>query len=113
MKKYAIIVAAGTGRRMGRTIPKQFLLLHDKPVLYYTLKAFLESFDDLQIILVLPEEYSDMGKEIIDAYFDYRRVMETFGLKISLVEGDEDNIKITRPVDLLFAEALLEEKLNA
>jgi len=41
MKKYAIIVAGGTGRRMGNPMPKQFLLLNDKPVLYYTLKAFL------------------------------------------------------------------------
>src|SRR6476469_689670 len=79
MKKFAIIVAGGTGRRMGSALPKQFLLLHDKPVLYYTLKAFLESFEDLRIILVLPEEYSDMGKEIIDAYFDYNRIMVTFG----------------------------------
>jgi 2-C-methyl-D-erythritol 4-phosphate cytidylyltransferase len=227
MKKFAIIVAGGTGRRMGSAVPKQFLLLHDKPVLYYTLKTFLEAYDDLQIILVFPEEYSDIGKEIIDAFFDYSRiritfggetrfhsvynglklvdkesiifvhdavrclvtkdlirlcyehtlqmgsavpvvrskdsvrilneegndnevldrnkvvmvqtpqtfhskillpafeidykerftdeatVVESFGLKISLVEGEENNIKITQPVDLLIAEALLAEKMNA
>src|SRR5215208_2414332 len=79
MKKYAIIVAGGTGRRMGNAIPKQFLLLNDKPVLYYTLKAFLEAYDDLQIILVFPEEYTDIGKEIIDAFFDYSRIQVTFG----------------------------------
>src|SRR3954470_24325263 len=79
MKKYAIIVAGGTGTRMGRAIPKQFLLLHDRPVLYYTLRAFLEAYNDLEIILVLPEEYSDMGKEIIDAWFDYSRIQVTFG----------------------------------
>src|SRR6476661_48389 len=79
MKKYAIIVAGGTGSRMGSAIPKQFLLLTDKPVLYYTLKAFLEAYDDLQIILVLPEDHSDIGKEIIDAYFDYSRIQVTFG----------------------------------
>ena len=223
MNKYAIIVAGGTGRRMGNPMPKQFLLLNEKPVLYYTLKAFLEAYDDLQIILVLPEDYSDIGKEIIDAFFDYSRiqvtfggetrfhsvqnglrlvgeesivfvhdavrclvsadlihecyehalimgtavpvvrskdsvrilneegndnevldrnkvvmvqtpqtfhskillpafnidykeqftdeatVVESFGLKISLIEGEENNIKITRPVDLLIAEALLSE----
>jgi 2-C-methyl-D-erythritol 4-phosphate cytidylyltransferase len=64
---------------MGSALPKQFLLLHDKPVLYYTLKAFLEAFEDLQIILVLPEDYSDIGKEVIDAYFDYSRIRVTFG----------------------------------
>lgn len=75
MKKYAVIVAGGTGKRMGSAIPKQFLLLNDKPVLYYTIKTFLEAYEDLQIILVLPHEYSDMGKEIIDAYFDYDRIL--------------------------------------
>jgi 2-C-methyl-D-erythritol 4-phosphate cytidylyltransferase len=79
MKKYAIIVAGGAGTRMGAAIPKQFLMLNDKPVLYYTLKTFLEAFNDLQIILVLPEDYSDIGKEIIDAYFDYNRIQVTFG----------------------------------
>lgn len=224
MEKYAIIVAGGTGTRMGSNIPKQFLLLNDKPVLYYTLKVFLESYTDIQIILVLPEEYTDLGREIIDAYFDYSRiqitsggetrfhsvknglalankesiifvhdavrclittdlihrcfenvlktgsavpalrskdsvrllneeendnevldrskvvfiqtpqtfhsrilvpafeidykerftdeatVVEAFGLKISLVEGEENNLKITRPVDLFIAEKLLAEK---
>jgi 2-C-methyl-D-erythritol 4-phosphate cytidylyltransferase len=222
MKKYAVIVAGGIGTRMGTAIPKQFLMLHDKPVLYYTIRAFLEAFDDLTIILVLPEDHTDIGKEIIDAYFEYDRILitsggetrfhsvqnglnlvdresvifvhdavrclvstnlihrcyehalqmgsavpvvrsrdsvrflkeedndnevidrervvlvqtpqtfhskillpafqidykerftdeatvvESFGLKISLVEGEETNIKITRPVDLRIAEALLE-----
>src|SRR4051812_7364413 len=79
MKKFAVIVAGGTGRRMGSPIPKQFLLLNERPVLYYTLRAFLEAYEDLQIILVFPEEYTDMGKEIIDAYFDYSRIRITFG----------------------------------
>lgn len=222
MNKYAIIVAAGIGKRMGSLLPKQFLMLKNKPVLYYTIKTFLEAYDDLRIILVLPDEYTDLGREIIDAYFDYRRiqitsggetrfhsvqnglrllegegiifvhdavrcvvttelihrcyehalqmgsavpvirpkdsvrllneelndnevmdrtkvvlvqtpqtfhsrilqpafeidykerftdeatVVEAFGLKISLVEGEENNIKITRPVDLMVAEKILE-----
>jgi 2-C-methyl-D-erythritol 4-phosphate cytidylyltransferase len=79
MEKYAVIVAGGTGVRMGSAIPKQFLMVNEHPVLYYTLKAFLEAFDDLHIILVLPEEYTDMGREIIDAYFDYSRIQITAG----------------------------------
>jgi 2-C-methyl-D-erythritol 4-phosphate cytidylyltransferase len=222
MNKYAIIVAGGSGKRMNSVLPKQFLMLHHKPVLYYTIKTFLEAYDDLQLVLVLPEEYTDLGREIIDAYFDYDRiqitsggetrfhsvqnglrlikgeviifvhdavrclvttdlihrcydhalqmgsavpvtiakdsvrvlneelndnevidrnkvvlvqtpqtfhsrilqpafvidfkerftdeatVVEAYGLKISLIEGEENNIKITRPVDLLIAEKLLE-----
>ena len=221
MNKYAIIVAGGTGTRMGAALPKQFLLLKGRPVLYYTLKTFLESYDDLQIILVLPIEYTNMGQEIIDAYFDKSRiriaaggdtrfqsvkngltlienesiifvhdgvrcllstelihrcyiqtvktgtaipvivskdsirllidegnesfdrskvmliqtpqtfhskillpafqidykdkftdeatVVEAYGMKVSLVEGEENNIKITRPLDLLIAEKILED----
>lgn len=222
MKKYAVIVAGGSGTRMGNDLPKQFILLKDKPVLYYSLKTFLDAYDDLQVILVLPVDYTDMGQEIIDAWFDkdriritaggdtrfqsvknglalteaesiifvhdgvrcllttelirrcYEKAVETgsaipvipskdsvrlltddgndavdrtkvmlvqtpqtfhgkmllpafqidykdkftdeatvaeaFGLKVSLVEGEENNIKITTPVDLLIAEMILEER---
>lgn len=79
MKKYAVIVAGGSGTRMGGEIPKQFLPVHDKPVLYYTLKTFLEAYDDLRIILVLPQSFIDLGKEVIDAYFDYSRIQITSG----------------------------------
>lgn len=79
MNKYAVIVAGGTGSRMGGTVPKQFMLLRDKPVLYYTMRAFLEAYDDIQIILVLPVESTDMGQEIIDAYFDKDRIRITAG----------------------------------
>jgi len=97
MNKYAIIVAGGTGTRMGSATPKQFLLLHDRPVLYYTVRTFLESYPDLRIVLVLPEDYTDMGREIIDAYFDYERIQVTAGGEtrfhsvqagMQLVEGD-------------------------
>jgi 2-C-methyl-D-erythritol 4-phosphate cytidylyltransferase len=79
MKKYAVIVAGGVGKRMNSELPKQFMLLLGKPVLYYTLKSFLESFSDLVIILVLPEEHIEKGKELVDAYFDPTRILFTSG----------------------------------
>ena len=79
MKKYAVIVAGGSGIRMENNLPKQFMLLNNKPVLYYSIKTFLEAFDDLQIILVLPIDYTDMGQEIIDAWFDKDRIRLTKG----------------------------------
>lgn len=79
MEKYAIIVAGGVGKRMGSRLPKQFLMLKNKPVLYYTIKAFLDAYEDIKIILVLPDEYADLGREIIDAYFDYGRIQITSG----------------------------------
>lgn len=206
---------------MGGDLPKQFMQLKDKPVLCYSIQAFLNAYDDLQVILVLPAAFIDLGKEIIDAYFDKDRirivtggdtrfqsvknglksieeesiifvhdavrclvsvdlihrcyetasgtgsaipvvaskdsvrifndegnqtidrnkvmfvqtpqtfhskillpayeidfkdkftdeasVVEAYGLKVSLVEGEETNIKITRPVDLLLAEKIIEQ----
>ncbi len=79
MNKYAVIVAGGIGKRMNSDLPKQFMLLLGKPVLYYTLRAFLEAFPDLIVILVLPEEHIEKGKEIVDAYFDASRVQFTVG----------------------------------
>ncbi len=79
MKKYAVMVAGGSGSRMGGNLPKQFRLLRGKPVLYYSLKIFLDAYEDLQVILVLPVDYTDMGQEIIDAYFDKNRVRITAG----------------------------------
>lgn len=74
MKKIALIVAGGKGTRMNHDTPKQFLLLKNKPVLYYTIKTFFEAYHDMEVILVLPDEHIDKGKEIIDGYFDYSRV---------------------------------------
>ncbi len=79
LKKIAVIVAGGTGTRMNNTVPKQFLLLNHKPVLFYTLDTFLKAYDDMQIILVLPEEHVAAGQEIIDAFFDYDRIKITIG----------------------------------
>ena len=79
MKKYAVIVAGGSGSRMNSNLPKQFLLLNGKPVLYYTLDTFLKAYNDLQIILVLPAEHIAAGQEIIDAFFDYERIRITEG----------------------------------
>lgn len=222
MNKYAVIVAGGTGTRMGSTTPKQFLEVGGRPILFYSIKTFLDSFDDLKIILVLPFDYTELGQEIIDAWFDKSRiritaggssrfqsvknglsmieeesvifvhdgvrclltkdlihrcynealksgtaipaipskdsvrmitedgnemmdrnkvmliqtpqtfhskillpafqidfkdqftdeatVVEAYGLKISLVEGEEDNIKITRPIDLQIAEKMIESR---
>lgn len=39
MKNIALIIAGGVGARMGQDIPKQFINVHDKPVIIYTLEA--------------------------------------------------------------------------
>lgn len=223
--KYAIIVAAGKGVRMGNAVPKQYLPLSGKPVLYYSIHSFCQAFDDINIILVYAagdENYIEAvlayfpGKEIAvvrggdtrfhsvknglqeiktasvvfvhdgvrplissrlihscyseamkegsavpclplkesirrlekdgnsnvavdrkdfrtiqtpqaffseiiitsfynsyqESFTDEASVVEKSAYPVHLIEGDEQNIKITRPVDLWIAEKLLEEKRN-
>ncbi len=222
MNKIAVVVAGGNGLRMGAFIPKQFLLLKGKPLLWHTLNTFLNAYDDMQVILVLPEEHIERGEAIVneleksgrvtitkggatryhsvqnglkliaensivfvhdgvrclvskdliqrcyeqavvkgsaipavaatdsiriatdennsivadrtkvriiqtpqtfkseiivpafnqtynDAFTDEATVVEAFGTSIFLIEGDYNNIKVTRPVDLVIAEKILEE----
>ncbi|MCY7360147.1 MAG: 2-C-methyl-D-erythritol 4-phosphate cytidylyltransferase [Rudanella sp.] len=54
MTQYAIIVAGGSGSRMQSMMPKQFLLLNEKPILQHTLEQFWAYSPELQLILVLP-----------------------------------------------------------
>jgi len=54
-KNYALIVAGGSGSRMNATVPKQFLLLNEKPVLMHTIERFYHYDNAMEIIVVLPE----------------------------------------------------------
>jgi 2-C-methyl-D-erythritol 4-phosphate cytidylyltransferase len=65
VQKIAIITAGGSGTRMGSSIPKQFLLLNQKPLLYYTLSAFVEAFHDIQFVLVVPQDYWLAAEQLI------------------------------------------------
>jgi 2-C-methyl-D-erythritol 4-phosphate cytidylyltransferase len=78
MKKYAVIVAAGSGTRMGKDIPKQFLNLGAKPILYYTLDAFYSAYPDIEVILVVSSRFMKWGEDIAKAFNN---------TSISLIEG--------------------------
>jgi len=77
--KTAIIVAGGTGTRMGAEKPKQFLLLNDHPILYHTLKSFLMSFEELDIVLVLPEDHIEEGQKIANSCSSTRTIRVVAG----------------------------------
>lgn len=79
MKKYAVIVAGGSGLRMGTSLPKQFLPLLGKPVLWYSLNTFLNAFNDLEIILVLPQNHVAAGEAIVSTTSDPARIRITVG----------------------------------
>ncbi|MBR0161117.1 MAG: 2-C-methyl-D-erythritol 4-phosphate cytidylyltransferase [Oscillospiraceae bacterium] len=60
----AIIIAGGSGNRMGQDIPKQFLNVYDKPVLVYTLESFQkhEGIDAIELVCI------DGWHEVVWAY---------------------------------------------
>ena len=59
MSVCALVPAGGTGTRMGGTVPKQFLELNGKPILYYTLKTLQDCGIISELILVVPEKEYD------------------------------------------------------
>jgi 2-C-methyl-D-erythritol 4-phosphate cytidylyltransferase len=66
--KITIIVAGGKGERMGTDIPKQFIVIHGKPILMHTIDAFLSYDASLQIIIVLPQIQMDYWNELCKSY---------------------------------------------
>jgi len=79
MKKYAVIVAGGSGTRMENALPKQFLLLKGKPVLWYTLDSFLRTYEDIQLIVVLPEQHTKRGERIAAMFETQHKILFATG----------------------------------
>lgn len=68
-KRGVVIVAGGSGRRMHSALPKQFMLLGGIPVVARTINIFAEALPGAEIVVVLPEEYIAMWKNLA-ARFD-------------------------------------------
>lgn len=56
-KKYVIVMAAGSGTRMGSELPKQFIELDGKAILQMTIEAFMQACPDVSVVTVLPEAH--------------------------------------------------------
>ena len=88
MKKFALIVAGGSGTRMKNNIPKQFLELNGRPVLMHTFNAFMRYDPQIEFILVLPKNHIESWKSLCD--------MHKFDLKHKIAFGGEtrfDSVK--------------------
>ena len=69
MEKYvAVVLAGGSGKRMNASVHKQYLLIKEKPVLYYSLKAFEESAVDEIVLVVGAGEIDYCRQEIVEKY---------------------------------------------
>ena len=122
MKRHAIIVAGGQGQRMGADIPKQFLKIDGRPIVFFTIEKFLGVVDE--IILVLPETQMSYWKELCESlnFFPNIKVVKggtsrTESVKNGLELLDETGVVAIHDAVRPFAsqnliELLFEETLN-
>lgn len=77
----AVIVAAGSGKRMGGDISKQFLVLGEKPIIVHTVKKFEEIKEIEEIVLVTAKPYMQYVEEL---------KIEYGWQKVIIVEGGKE-----------------------
>lgn len=75
MKRAVIIVAAGTGSRMGSQLPKQFLQLRDKPIIIHTLEKFLSFDPQIKPIVVLGQDHREHWDRLATSFEAARGVL--------------------------------------
>lgn len=68
MDHYVIIVAGGSGKRMNADTPKQFITIHQKPIIFHTIEKFLAFDASIQFIIALKEEYIPLWKGLIQKH---------------------------------------------
>lgn len=80
-QKFVIIVAGGSGSRMGSETPKQFLTLAGKPILQHTIEKFVHALPEIKIITVLPKDQIEYWKEYcIKKSFHYPQIIVKGGI---------------------------------
>lgn len=68
MKKYAIIVAGGAGKRFNSELPKQFVPVCGKPLIIHTLEAFIKPVPDIEFIVVIHPKMRKKCESILEAF---------------------------------------------
>jgi len=119
----AIIVAAGAGQRFGGSIPKQYLSIGGKPVLYYTLQTFEQCAAIEEIVVVAAEEWLAHVTQVIVDRFGLAKVKKVVaggnhrqdsvyaGLKA--LEGPPDIVAVHDAVRPFVSVAKVDEVVSA
>lgn len=81
IKRFVVIVAGGSGLRMGSDIPKQFLNLNGKPILMHTIELFASIIPMPDIVLVLPQNQMERWNKLS---FEHN-----FNIPVTLVAGGD------------------------
>ena len=79
MKKAVIIVAAGSGSRMGGEMPKQYLQLQGRPLIVHTLERFQRFDPDMKLVVVLAPTHKKLWEQMASSYEIARGVILAMG----------------------------------
>lgn len=82
MKRAVVIVAGGSGKRMGSSVPKQFLIAGGRPVLMHTIERFYGYDREMQIVVVLPAEHHEYWRGLCEEH--------SFGVRHQVVAGGKE-----------------------
>jgi 2-C-methyl-D-erythritol 4-phosphate cytidylyltransferase len=100
MRNSVIIVAGGTGKRMGTALPKQFLEVNGKPLIMFTIEKFLEFDPSIEIVLVINRFFLDY----------WMKIENTYGLNypLRIISGGETRFQsVKNGISLLEGESLV------
>ena len=79
MNEYVIIVAGGSGSRMNSDIPKQYLMLFNKPILIHTIQRFYDYNSSIKVICCVHKNYIVEVSNMMSHYFSDKKIMITEG----------------------------------
>ena len=91
--RYVIIVAGGSGSRMGSTLPKQFIEVANKPILLHTIERFHAYSSDIQIILALPKDQFTYWYTLAERFYS---LIHSFTHSLIVTEGGATRFQSVR-----------------
>lgn len=120
----ALILAAGSGTRMNSELPKQFVVVNNKPLFLYSVETFQNNPDIDMIVIATNEQYISRVKELTMDYSKVEAVIaggETRqasvynGLKQieKLINSENDNILIHDSARPLVSDRIISENVRA
>lgn len=120
-KKYALIVAGGSGMRFGSQLPKQYVDLAGRPVLMHTIDVFRKSAENIEIVLVLPDKDIPLWKELCEKHhFNSPERIASSGATrfhsvlngLNMIDGNEGLVAIHDGVRPLVTSKMIDDSFN-
>jgi 2-C-methyl-D-erythritol 4-phosphate cytidylyltransferase len=100
MNHYVIIVAGGIGKRMNSPLPKQFIEINEKPIIFHTIEKFLAFDLSTQFIISLHKDYTSLWEELL--------VKHNFTFNHKVVTGGEERFhSVKNALDLVPNKAIV------